>query len=183
MRGKDVAEDRVFPIFRITPAYAGKRRKLLLMWQTCRDHPRVCGEKLARLYSSVPVPGSPPHMQGKARHYGILSLCCGITPAYAGKRWCTSGRRSAAWDHPRICGEKPSQKGCGSCPAGLPPHMRGKEERAEMEKAARRITPAYAGKSTIFSTSARVSWDHPRVCGEKRPSQFPPRIMVISPRP
>ena len=27
-----------------------------------------------------------PAYAGKARHHGILPLCCGITPAYAGER-------------------------------------------------------------------------------------------------
>ena len=30
-----------------------------------------------------------------------------------------------------------------------------------------RITPAYAGKSSIVSPSSAVDWDHPRLCGEK----------------
>ena len=183
MRGKEQGKLCVGLCRGITPAYAGKRLPLPDIAAQTQDHPYVCGEKYDCSGQKFTNWGSPPRMRGKVVQADPAARSLGITPAYAGKRWCTSGRRSAAWDHPRICGEKPSQKGCGSCPAGLPPHMRGKEERAEMEKAARRITPAYAGKSTIFSTSARVSWDHPRVCGEKRPSQFPPRIMVISPRP
>ena len=31
-----------------------------------------------------------------------------------------------------------------------------------------RITPAYAGKSTIPAYLSSVFWDHPRLCGEKR---------------
>ena len=29
------------------------------------------------------------------------------------------------------------------------------------------ITPAYAGKSCIYRSTTSISWDHPRVCGEK----------------
>ena len=46
------------------------------------------------------------------------------------------------------------------------------------------ITPAYAGKSYVFTLLRARSWDHPRVCGEKeRPHNFsegtqgsPPRM-------
>ena len=30
-----------------------------------------------------------------------------------------------------------------------------------------RITPAYAGKRAVSGISLAVSWDHPRLCGEK----------------
>ena len=30
-----------------------------------------------------------------------------------------------------------------------------------------RITPAYAGKSRLIHKKATVTWDHPRLCGEK----------------
>ena len=31
------------------------------------------------------------------------------------------------------------------------------------------ITPAYAGKSVFLALRSAISWDHPRVCGEKKP--------------
>ena len=71
---------------RITPAYAGKSRKCVHAVFYCRDHPRLCGEKLATFAHSSKVTGSPPPMRGK------VELCIrgfdrfGITPAYAGKR-------------------------------------------------------------------------------------------------
>ena len=51
----------------ITPAYAGKRQTLSPGWATRRDHPRVCGEKILRLNSSISMSGSPPRMRGKAK--------------------------------------------------------------------------------------------------------------------
>ena len=50
----------------ITPAYAGKSSHLDKSFHGHRDHPRLCGEKLAMLAKLI----------GKK----------GITPAYAGKR-------------------------------------------------------------------------------------------------
>ena len=47
MRGKD--QQFRFPsgIHRITPAYAGKRYCLFVMFHPNKDHPRLCGEKLS----------------------------------------------------------------------------------------------------------------------------------------
>ena len=46
MRGKVYPEVWPYLYVGITPAYAGKRMRCLLLEQTIRDHPRVCGEKL-----------------------------------------------------------------------------------------------------------------------------------------
>ena len=47
--------------------------------------------------------------------------------------------------------------------------MRGKVWIAPFVGLKLRITPACAGKSTSSHPSAFLSWDHPRVCGEKSP--------------
>ena len=47
-----------------------------------------------------------PAYAGKARHHGILPLCCGITPAYAGKGPLELLQRTVVRDHPRGCREK-----------------------------------------------------------------------------
>ena len=86
VRGKGRCHHPVIFVDRITPAYAGKRASASPAPSVPWDHPRVYGEKLARLYSSVPVPGSPPRVRGKVL-CGVDGLhCVGITPAYAGKR-------------------------------------------------------------------------------------------------
>ena len=45
--------------------------------------------------------------------------------------------------------------------------MRGKGDVTISDKTVQRITPAYAGKSYTAALALAVSWDHPRVCGEK----------------
>ena len=85
MRGKVPEDCRPPTEIRITPAYAGKRSKLLLHGNFRGDHPRLCGEKLL-LY--VPLPagiGSPPPMRGKALKIIPKQKHYRITPAYAGK--------------------------------------------------------------------------------------------------
>ena len=54
MRGKAMPRLFLFPFWRITPAYAGKRLCFERTDRPRRDHPRVCGEKLiVILYKSL----------------------------------------------------------------------------------------------------------------------------------
>ena len=151
----------------ITPACAGKSDR----WhggQSCpRDHPRMCGEKFDNPKIDNSQLGSPPRMRGKAFKLNICLFHLGITPAYAGKSRTSGTGGSGRRDHPRVCGEK-----AGRCPGlfratGSPPRMRGKAYDEEHVPYGERITPAYAGKSTIISHRAYLRRDHPRVCGEK----------------
>ena len=48
MRGKGVAADTMIDVTRITPAYAGKRKRLSHDVNVQKDHPRLCGEKAKR---------------------------------------------------------------------------------------------------------------------------------------
>ena len=50
---------------------------------------------------------------------------------------------------------------------GSPPRMRGKVLCPDAFAAAFRITPAYAGKSSVNGWPSFAIRDHPRVCGEK----------------
>ena len=90
----------------ITPAYAGKSTPFLLPRTSCRDHPRVCGEKYLNMMNEQREKGSPPRMRGKGIVSGWCSQCIGITPAYAGKRKGLDLTTTVPWDHPRVCGEK-----------------------------------------------------------------------------
>ena len=65
MRGKARFSKMSASVSRITPAYAGKRLTLHKIWQTVRDHPRLCGEKGAFPALSHREMGSPPPMRGK----------------------------------------------------------------------------------------------------------------------
>ena len=65
MRGKGVKAVAVMDDARITPAYAGKSNGLTLDSPPLKDHPRLCGEKLAVQLHRFAVHGSPPPMRGK----------------------------------------------------------------------------------------------------------------------
>ena len=106
MRGKEGDDYAGIAKARITPAYAGKSFHGFLRRSSCKDHPRLCGEKQCSLSEKVSTEGSPPPMRGKAIDTLSGKLVIRITPAYAGKRRSCSTRQSLKKDHPRLCGEK-----------------------------------------------------------------------------
>ena len=160
------------------------------------DHPRVRGEKISSAFFASAIKGSPPRMRGKVVGSEELPGVVGITPAYAGKRsrgCCTSPLHEG---HPRVCGEKSDYRTWLRNQVGSPPHMRGKACASSGCACAAGITPAYAGKRLKRSRSTvppvAIVPLFPSVCNKpvvsygspaSRSSQFPPRIMVISPRP
>ena len=79
----------------ITPAYAGKSLQSGYRRHRSRDHPRVCGEKLAIMPPMTTYIGSPPRMRGKASSSAAPSRLAGITPAHAGKRWSTKPKTAS----------------------------------------------------------------------------------------
>ena len=126
MRGKVTTFFAIVAIVGITPAYAGKSTPLLLPKTFCRDHPRVCGEKLRKEEARETGLGSPPRMRGK-----VYMRCCAclpprITPAYAGKSISDAQRGCSGRDHPRVCGEKQVRALQAAHSIGSPPRMRGK---------------------------------------------------------
>ena len=85
MRGKVECPSCLRFVMRITPAYAGKRRKNEAYIHEVEDHPRLCGEKVRVAAGVVAVSGSPPPMRGKVKDCVGGLEGTGITPAYAGK--------------------------------------------------------------------------------------------------
>ena len=73
MRGKVYTTPPMLFIYRITPAYAGKRVDVPKRKTYEEDHPRLCGEKVRFGLTLDKIQGSPPPMRGKAfcdRHSG-----------------------------------------------------------------------------------------------------------------
>ena len=112
-------------------------------------------------------------MRGKV--VPIIQLCelAGITPAYAGKRLYYNHSNTTRRDHPRVCGEKYTCSAMCASVLGSPPRMRGKGSFAILALSVSGITPAYAGKRACADLTAGSPRDHPRVCGEKKPSGPP----------
>ena len=107
-----------------------------------------------------------------------------ITPACAGKRPCAPSWCLTVWDHPRVCGEKRPPTIWTRPAGGSPPRVRGKDPLPVRHRLQPGITPACAGKRGEGRAISCAFWDHPRVCGEKRPSMnyvkhsqgSPPRV-------
>ena len=59
--------------------------------------------------------------------------------------------------------------------------MRGKVQKFIKAGFGWRITPAYAGKSFVYSCYGAFNRDHPRVCGEKESLHSVPVMRVGSP--
>ena len=85
---------------------------------------------------------------------------------------------------PRVCGEKALSSPSRYPHQGSPPRMRGKGHLTLAVSHMHRINPAYAGKRESRQQDHTITWDHPRVCGEKartlivqnEPQGSPPRM-------
>ena len=146
MRGKVVLLSGGWLSFGITPAYAGKSGTGSGPAPGPKDHPRVCGEKIAGAAKNLGSMGSPPRMRGKVTLLYALADKEGITPAYAGKRHYDNKAPLHPRDHPRVCGEKWLPYLRITQLQGSPPRMRGKDSVRDNIAEQFRITPAYAGK-------------------------------------
>ena len=166
-RGKEKILSGEKTVERITPAWAGKRGRPGRGCSKDRDHPRVGGEKKKMREEEEYRQGSPPRGRGKAQITEHFAGVVGITPAWAGKRRYHLRGHEEARDHPRVGGEKVLQ----ICPIarrlGSPPRGRGKDKPLFALSIARRITPAWAGKSLMVRLCNFDFGDHPRVGGEK----------------
>ena len=182
-RGKAVKFRCTCGLQRITPAWAGKS-KLALCTPSCpTDHPRAGREKNKELEGVWLPMGSPPRRRGKERSTALVGTPTRITPAWAGKSCLVPTVRSGGWDHPRVGGEKGWRLERWHNRRGSPPRGRGKASCFHVLSRSSGITPAWAGKSCVPSSSVRSPSDHPRVGGEKTrstrssatPSGSPPR--------
>ena len=162
MRGKACAGCDGLILGGITPAHAGKRSCRCSRWPQPWDHPRICGEKRSPSPALCTPSGSPPRMRGKCVVHVFVPEKFGITPAHAGEK-----QQSALGDF----------SGKGS-----PPRMRGKAIHGLALGVHAGITPACAGKRSGPSPAA-VPAGPAGSCPASRPSQFPPRMTVIKPRP
>ena len=151
----------------ITPACAGKSLVPTNSTHIIQHHPRVCGEKLLPNRAYPAGRGSPPRVRGKVLSFVLGGAASGITPACAGKSQRTYILAGKAGDHPRVCGEKYWIEDISVPILGSPPRVRGKVLHALLRAHLLHITPACAGKSDSVARLMPVTWDHPRVCGEK----------------
>ncbi len=166
MRETQLSHLNVYPMFRITPAYAGNTHyntnERLVSW----DHPRVCGKHAYLIPYRNHGKGSPPRM----RETPVLLINSlspyRITPAYAGNTQHSKRDRNRPEDHPRVCGKHKYKKTGKSTRRGSPPRMRETRLITFSAMLFLRITPAYAGNTKLGPQRQHARGDHPRVCGK-----------------
>ena len=166
MRGKHGRTAKRLVAVGITPAHAGKTGGRSGRAGRCGDHPRACGENLARHKKTGGATGSPPRMRGKQLLADFVVCALRITPACAGKTPESLSSHFPTTNHPRVCGENYSWDIDKRCDYGSPPRVRGKPAPRSLPSKSPRITPACAGKTKKCARRILSSTDHPRVCGE-----------------
>ena len=160
---------------------AGKSRGCARGQTRARDHPRVGGEKGLRFPAFSAREGSPPRGRGKDPHATMRPERLRITPAWAGKSAERAPAPAGAGDHPRVGGEKQENQNGLKKWAGSPPRGRGKVGKDKAGHLPAGITPAWAGKSSIFPAICDNCRDHPRVGGEKVACSMTSPVSVGSP--
>ena len=150
----------------IIPAYAGSTLSYCGDNLTDGDHPRVCGEHVPHTVIRLLVRGSSPRMRGAPHVGGAHRGRQGIIPAYAGSTMAMIIDGIWIGDHPRVCGEHPSNWPDTVKQRGSSPRMRGAQRRTDFRGPVFGIIPAYAGSTPPMLPPCRIGWDHPRVCGE-----------------
>ncbi len=166
MRGPRFLVRICYWLGRITPAYAGTTTGQQIIYNSPRDHPRVCGDHVPRRAYRPRLAGSPPRMRGPPLTLASGALSPRITPAYAGTTQMIAVTVGGRGDHPRVCGDHtPLPRGYFSI-KGSPPRMRGPRSASWRYPSKLRITPAYAGTTSSERGLCTTARDHPRVCGD-----------------
>ena len=171
MRGTPICAVHIYDGVGIIPAYAGNTLFCVALDTLFWDHPRVCGEHIVWVCHASSCLGSSPRMRGTLSWAHTCRPTPGIIPAYAGNTVRALTRPTAAWDHPRVCGEHT----CGIVEQGTrqgsSPRMRGTPVSIGLRAIRLGIIPAYAGNTSSRTADGGHQRDHPRVCGEHHGSE------------
>src|SRR6266511_2192055 len=92
-----------------TPAYAGNAPDRAAHHSSCRDHPRVRGERSSTARRSASSTGPPPRTRGTRHSDKPKQAEQGTTPAYAGNASAHRRRGTTTTDHPRVAGQHVGQ--------------------------------------------------------------------------
>ena len=139
---------------RLIPAWAGKTPADSPLRAQSGAHPRVGGENSSQYGTTCQARGSAPRGRGKLLVHAPGWCIRGLIPAWAGKTpaaRCPTTRNRA---HPRVGGENVSPFRVLLIGRGSSPRGRGKPPRGCHRPGARRLIPAWAGK-TARSSSAQ----------------------------
>ena len=171
MRGAPQMARRAHRHEGIIPAHAGSTSCLMCPPTKCRDHPRACGEHFLSLVKQQTLKGSSPRMRGALPTRHLYASSYRIIPAHAGST--IPSPRNGPWprDHPRACGEHITRAMTRRAIWGSSPRMRGALRGEVQPFYGAGIIPAHAGSTAHVGYRYRPVRDHPRACGEHRPSR------------
>ena len=110
--------------------------------------------------------GSPPLARERRYVSGTFPLYGRITPACAGKTSTRHASEPPSQDHPRLRGKDYWVANYGSGNTGSPPLARERHLIRREPKKEVRITPACAGKTSLYTGTNYIKWDHPRLRGK-----------------
>ena len=105
-------------------------------------------------------------MRGPLNASRLRELGSRITPAYAGTTYSSWPSDRGQADHPRLCGDHLGFLNAHIFPLGSPPLMRGPLMKHDLLARPDRITPAYAGTTSVRVLVGTGAEDHPRLCGD-----------------
>ena len=157
MRERRTACNTVVCCVGITPAHAGKTSTAPLFSMDSWDHPHSCGKDRRRSRSSEFHTGSPPLVRERLLHVLKEKKTKWITPARAGKTAMARACLGVAEDHPRSCGKDLILGVRSVCSGGSPPLVRERRQNRYRRMPAHGITPARAGKTSIYRRSTRAT--------------------------
>ena len=126
----------------------------------------MCGEHEPNVSSTCAAMGSSPRVRGTRRLDLEQERVTGIIPACAGNTAPRALSCTAAWDHPRVCGEHTFITPLRASFWGSSPRVRGTPEYRQLPVHVPGIIPACAGNTIVGGGSIEYARDHPRVCGE-----------------
>ena len=109
----------------IIPAYAGSTTTTGMFPMHSEDHPRVCGEYETYRREKYVQRGSSPRMRGAHHETNERNSQSRIIPAYAGSTHILYTGGVLSGDHPRVCGEHPTDRLVTVRFTGSSPRMRG----------------------------------------------------------
>ena len=147
MRGAPVLRLSSSVYRRIIPADAGSTALTDSGLIADEDHPRGCGEHIARNLTMTCEQGSSPRMRGALGLRRNHIVVRGIIPADAGSTWSQDSCQVHPKDHPRGCGEHAVPARHGTPAMGSSPRMRGAHSDNGSDRVSFRIIPADAGST------------------------------------
>ena len=157
MRERRTACNTVVCCVGITPAHAGKTGVVVGPANSTQDHPRSCGKDMLFMAIRAAISGSPPLVRERLLHVLKEKKTKWITPARAGKTAMARACLGVAEDHPRSCGKDLILGVRSVCSGGSPPLVRKRRQNRYRRMPAHGITPARAGKTSIYRRSTRAT--------------------------